>query len=197
MIGMLRGTVVSSTQQGIVLDVNGVGYRLLGGAGSVATWTASSGEVTVSVHTHVRDDAIILYGFMNDAEREVFEILLGTHGVGPSLALAILGTLGAAGVVVAVQNGDGAAFETVSGVGKKTAARLVLELQDSLSSHALGDELDSAAATKSQEDRSDIGAALAELGYSSEEIRLATANLDGSESVEDALRLALRQLSRR
>ena len=196
MIGLLRGSVVRTGSSDIVLDVNGVGYRILCNAATSAALSASQGDVEVSVHTHVRDDAIFLYGFVNDAEREVFEILLGTHGVGPSLALAILGTLGAAGVVVAVQAGDTTAFESVVGVGKKTAARLVLELQDSLSTHSLTEELDVVAAQAGRAGRSDISAALSELGYSSEEIRNACQVLDGSEPIETALRLALRQLSR-
>lgn len=196
MIGLLRGNVVRHGVSDVVIDVNGVGYRIVASASTIAALSAIDGEVTISVHTHVREDAIVLFGFANDAEREVFEILLGTHGVGPSLALAILGTLGASGVVVAVQNGDSAAFETVSGVGKKTAARLVLELQDSLSSHSLSDEIDVVSAEGQQRERSEVSAALAELGYSNDEIKDALGALDGSETLEQALRLALRQLSR-
>jgi len=195
-IGLLRGNVVRHGVSDVVIDVNGVGYRIVASASTIAALSAIDGEVTISVHTHVREDAIVLFGFANDAEREVFEILLGTHGVGPSLALAILGTLGASGVVVAVQNGDSAAFETVSGVGKKTAARLVLELQDSLSSHSLSDEIDVVSAEGQQRERSEVSAALAELGYSNDEIKDALGALDGSETLEQALRLALRQLSR-
>jgi holliday junction DNA helicase RuvA len=195
-IGLLRGTIVRHGVSDLVVDVNGVGYRIVASSSTIAALTGTGGEVAISVHTHVREDAIVLFGFINDAEREVFEILLGTHGVGPSLALAILGTLGASGVVVAVQNGDSAAFETVSGVGKKTAARLVLELQDSLSSHSLSDEIDVMSAEGHQRERSEVSAALAELGYSNDEIKDALGALDGTETLEQALRLALRQLSR-
>jgi Holliday junction DNA helicase RuvA len=196
MIGLLRGRVVRHGPSDLILDVGGVGYRIVASPVTVAAVASSADEVEVSIHTHVRDDAIILYGFANDAEREVFEILLSTHGVGPSLALAILGTLGASGVVVAVQTGEASAFESVTGVGKKTAARLVLELQDSLSSRALAEEFDGATTSGASRDRSDVSAALGELGYSPEEIREATSVLDGTETVEHGLRIALRQLSR-
>jgi Holliday junction DNA helicase RuvA len=188
--------VVRHGASDLIVDVAGVGYRIQASAPTVARLAATSDEVSISIHTHVRDDAIILFGFADDGEREIFEVLLATHGVGPSLALAILGTLGAAGVVVAVQNADARSLEAVPGVGKKTAARLVLELQDSLSSHQLGEELEGERSSTLQAERADLSAALAELGYSSEEIRQATKALEGGETIEQALRVALRELSR-
>ena len=196
MIGSLRGHVIHQGTSEIVIDVQGVGYRVVASPSTVATLVAEQGEVVVSIHTHVREDAFVLYGFSNSSEREVFEILLGTHGVGPSLALSILGTMGAAGVVTGVRTGDSSAFEAVSGVGKKTAARLVLELQDSLAAHSAGDDHGLSLPSPESEDRADVSAALAELGYSNDEIRRAMAAVDGSEPIEQALRLALRELSR-
>ena len=194
MIGSLRGEVIRVTEADALIDVGGVGYRVVATSSTLGTLNAAQGPVLVSVHTHVREDALVLYGFVTDEEREVFEVLLGTHGVGPTLALGILGALGSSSVIEAVQLGDLAAFERVPGVGKKTAARLVLELQGSL-----GDRFESPGSTSERsalEGRADVQAALGELGYSPEEIRQATSVLDGSESVEQALRLSLRELSR-
>jgi Holliday junction DNA helicase RuvA len=149
--------------------------------------------VEVSVHTLVREDAITLFGFADESEREVFEVLLGTHGVGPSLSLAILGTLGAGGVVAAVRDGDVAAFETVTGVGKKTAARLALELQGS----DLGGIAATAPATLTPSPaRTEAIDALTALGYSTEEVKAALSTIEEAGSVEELLRLALRELGR-
>ena len=161
-----------------------------------AAFPAAAGEVVVFVHTHVREDAIVLFGFASEDERLVFEVLLATHGGGTSLALAILGTLGSDAVIRAVQSGDAAAFEAVSGVGKKTAARLVLELHGSLAD-VRGAPGPVRSAPEGDDERADVAAALGELGYSADEIRRAVSTLDGTEPIESALRLALRELSRR
>ena len=104
MIAWLSGRVVQSGAGHVVIDVGGVGYRLLVTPSTLAELISRPSPVEVSVHTLVREDAITLFGFADDDERGVFEVLLGTHGVGPSLALAILGTLGAAGVIVQDRN---------------------------------------------------------------------------------------------
>ena len=193
MIAWLRGRVVQTRAGQVVIDVGGVGYRLLVTPSTMADLVSRPSPVDVSVHTLVREDAITLFGFADESERAVFEVLLGTHGVGPSLALAILGTLGASGVVTAVRDADGAAFETVTGVGKKTAARLVLELQ--------GSDLGSGPSipdgtVPSTPARGEVTEALLALGYSSEEVTRTLSSLDETSSVEDPLRLALRELSR-
>ena len=193
MIAWLRGRVVQTRAGQVVIDVGGVGYRLLVTPSTMADLVSRPSPVDVSVHTLVREDAITLFGFADESERAVFEVLLGTHGVGPSLALAILGTLGASGVVTAVRGADGAAFETVTGVGKKTAARLVLELQ--------GSDLGSGPSipdgtVPSTPARGEVTEALLALGYSSEEVTRTLSSLDETSSVEDLLRLALRELSR-
>ena len=194
MIGSLRGDVLRVGESEAIIDVGGVGYRVVATASTLGALRAAEGSVLISVHTHVREDALVLYGFITDQEREVFEVLLGTHGVGPTLALAILGALGSSTVIEAVQLGDLVAFEQVPGVGKKTAARLVLELQGSL-----GDRFEPSVASADRtasNGRADVQAALGELGYTSEEIRQATSVLDGTESVEQAIRISLRELSR-
>ena len=193
MIAWLSGRVVASGAGHVVIDVAGVGYRVLVTTSTQADLLGRTAPVEVFVHTLVREDAITLFGVADESEREVCEGLLGTHGVGPSLAMAILGSLGAGGVVAAVRDADGAAFETVTGVGKKTAARLVLELQGS----DLGALPTSAPlADTSSPARSEATDALVALGYSADEVRTTLSSLDESQSVEVLLRLALRELSR-
>jgi Holliday junction DNA helicase RuvA len=156
-------------------------------------------EAALSVHTHVRESAITLYGFASAEERNAFELLLGAHGVGPGLALAILSTHGPGELAQVVATGDVEALKLVPGVGQKTAARLLLELQ------ARFDYLSPEGASLNgsrQPDRppsvaAEVGEALAQLGYSPEEVRATIRALPGEGTVEELLRLALRNLAPR
>jgi Holliday junction DNA helicase RuvA len=195
-IGLVRGVVAGMTGNTVIIDTGGVGYRVTVTSGSIAEMTQTSADVTLFTYTHVREDALELFGFLSDGERAVFETLLGTHGVGPSLALSILGSLGANEVVRAVQEQDPASFEVVPGVGKKTAARLVLELQGSMAASSVT-PLAANGLSGSPSLRSEVAAALDALGYGPEEIRVATAGLKTGVSVEQGLRLALRSLGSR
>ena len=135
MIGLLRGAVVVRTGEGeVIIDVAGVGYRVaVTPATAAALIVAGTGaEATLYVHTHVREDAIVLYGFVHDDERRCFEVLLGSHGVGPSLALGIMAALSPAALSTAVLEEDLDTLCTVPGVGRKTAARLLIELKSRL-----------------------------------------------------------------
>jgi len=197
MIGLLRGTLAHAGESEVVVDVAGVGYRVTVTPATRVSLGAESGPFTLWIHTQLRADALQLYGFASSSERDLFEVLLTTPGVGPSLALAILGSLGLSGVVNAVTTEDAAAFETVSGVGKKTAARLSLELQGRLVGFDAGGPVLIPGATEASSEAAEVADALAALGYSTDEVRRAVSALDGTEPVETALRLALRELSRR
>ncbi len=197
MIGWLRGRVLSRDVDGeVLLDVGGVGYRVSVPTpvltGLVAGGAAA--EVELFVHTHVREDAIILYGFTSPDERRSFEALLSAHGVGPSLALAVLSALRPEALARAVLGDDLDLLCSVPGIGKKTAQRLVLDLKSKLDlpdrslpgtgpgpagSSALGE----------------VRAALGELGYAPEEIRRALDGVPEEGQVEELLRLALRELA--
>src|SRR5690349_12885676 len=126
MIGRLRGQVVSEAPDGtLVLDVHGVGYEVLAPLGTLGrTHREPDGAVTLQIHTHVREDAIVLFGFSDDRERSAFRILLGVAGVGPKIAVAVLGSLPASELVAAVARGDVKRFQAVPGVGKRIAERL-------------------------------------------------------------------------
>jgi Holliday junction DNA helicase RuvA len=222
-IGLLRGNIVVRSGDGeVIIDVAGVGYRVsVTPATAVALMTnrtakstpsgtsngTSSGtskgagvEATLFIHTHVREDAIVLYGFLHDDERRCFEVLLGSHGVGPALALAIMAVLSPASLSTAVLEDDLDTLCTVPGVGRKTAARLLIELKSRLDLPDLSLERSGTpggATAGSRTSRSEARAALAELGYAPEEIRGALDGLRDDVGVEEMLRLALRELASR
>ncbi|MGD0439289.1 MAG: Holliday junction branch migration protein RuvA [Acidimicrobiales bacterium] len=203
MIASLRGLVTERRAVGdaaveLVLDVAGVGYRVLASP-RTAGGLQLGHEAFLAVHTHVREGAITLYGFASPEERTAFELLLGAHGVGPGLALAILSVHDPAELVQVIANGNVDALKLVPGVGQKTAARLLVELQarfDLLSADGV------IGAGTSQSNRlasvtSEVGQALAQLGYAPDEVRAALRGLSGEGSVEELLREALRSLAPR
>ncbi len=215
-IGLLRGAVVVRTGEGeVIVDVGGVGYRVaVTPATAAALVTAGSGAgATLYVHTHVREDAIVLYGFVHDDERRCFEVLLGSHGVGPALALAIMAALSPAALSTAVLEEDLETLCTVPGVGRKTAARLLIELKSRLdlpdlslpegaASFGAGTGTGSGSGGDpglrgSRTSRAEARAALSELGYAPDEIRGALDGLRDDVGVEEMLRLALRELASR
>ena len=134
MIGRLTGKVVElETEHAAVLDVGGVGYELSVPLGTLGRARAESdGRVTLFVHTHMREDALMLYGFATDAERTAFRTLIGVSNVGPKIAMAVLSALPADELARAINAKDVVRLTAISGVGKKTAERLVLELRDKL-----------------------------------------------------------------
>ncbi len=204
MIGLLRGRTVSRTGDGeVIVDVAGVGYRVAVTPATAAALVVggTAEEATLFVHTHVREDAIVLYGFVHDDERRCFEVLLGSHGVGPALALAIVGSLSPAALSTAVLEDDVETLCTVPGVGRKTAARLLIELKSRLELPDLSTPPTATAgrgalpATRTS--RAEARAALSELGYAPDEIRGALDGLRDDVGVEEMLRLALRELASR
>jgi Holliday junction DNA helicase RuvA len=131
-IAYLRGTVLSKSPNAVVLECGGVGYEL---AISVATFTvlaAEGAEARLHVHTHVREDALALFGFAEVQEKRLFEKLLTISGIGPKLAITVLSGIDAERLVGAIRAGDHATLTKIPGIGKKTAERVVLELKDKL-----------------------------------------------------------------
>jgi Holliday junction DNA helicase RuvA len=152
------------------------------------------------VHTHVREDAIILYGFPSREERTCFEMLIAAHGVGPAVALAMLSVHSPAALQRAVMSDDLDALTLVPGIGRKTAARLVVELKSKFEADLDGAGLEPVPAAGGAADptatvRADVRNALAALGYGADEIRQSLSGLPSEGSVEDQLRLALRDLA--
>jgi Holliday junction DNA helicase RuvA len=131
-IAHLRGQILSKSPNAVVIDCNGVGYEL---AISVATYTELrdlGAEARLHVHTHVREDALQLFGFHEVAEKRLFEKLLTISGIGPKLAITVLSGISAERLVGAIRGGDHATLTKIPGIGKKTAERVVLELKDKL-----------------------------------------------------------------
>jgi Holliday junction DNA helicase RuvA len=197
MIGSLRGTLLDRAVTGeILVEVGGVGYRVLAGPATSARLGDLGGEVFCWIHHHVREDADTLYGFASKDERDAFEALLGAHGVGPALAMAILSVHPPANLARVLADDDVAALCLVPGVGKKTAARLLIELKAKLdvplSDTVPGVEPGVPGAAPSA--RADVRDALAELGYGPEEIAEATRELPEGDA-GDLLKEALRRLA--
>jgi Holliday junction DNA helicase RuvA len=187
-IGWLSGRVVHQHLTGaIVLDVNGVGYEL---SVSSSTSYRVGEEVSLFVYTVVRADAIQLYGFSSYADREFFELLLITPGVGPSTALAALRTMSIAELAGAIEGGDVKRVATIPGIGAKTASRIVLELKGKLVVSDAGVEANQVSVS------GEIDEALRGLGYSSQEIRQALDGVSLPDDEAEALRAALSRLRR-
>ncbi len=160
MIAHLRGTLIAKTPSHVIVDVGGVGYEL---AVSVTTYSelpALNQEIALEVYTHVREDALALFGFLQREEKHLFEKLIGVSGIGPKLAVTILSGMSAESAVAAIRGNDVAALTRVPGIGRKTAERMVLELRDKLEQFAAPP-----AAPASTGIAEDVISALVNLGY--------------------------------
>jgi Holliday junction DNA helicase RuvA len=196
MIGSLRGILLDRSAKGDVLvEVGGVGYRVQVPTSAHRVLGELGSPVFLHVHTHVREDALVLYGFSTADERVAFDALLGTHGIGPAVALAILSVHSPAALARAVASDDVEALTLVPGIGKKTAARLLLELKSRLDLPSDTDFTVVTSAAAEASPRNEVRNALAALGYGVEEVREAVRTLPEDGAVEDLLRTALRQLA--
>jgi Holliday junction DNA helicase RuvA len=198
-IGSLRGRLLHRGAGEVLVEVGGVGYVVVVSPTTAVSLGEVGDEVFVWTHHHVREDAEVLYGFPTRDERVTFEALLGAHGVGPALALAILSVHAPVALVRVLAEDDVAALCLVPGVGKKTAARLLVELKSRLHLDDGGPVpvATGAPAGAQRSPAADVRDALAGLGYSAEEIRVATAELDGDGDDDPSvlLRTALQRLA--
>ncbi len=199
MIGSLRGTVLDRSARGdhvaeLLVEVGGVGYRVLVPAGTLGRLGELGSQAFVHVHTHVREDALILYGFPTREERVCFEALIGAHGVGPAVALALLSVHTPVALRRAVATDDLEALMLVPGIGRKIAARLLIELRSRLDLDEVAD-LRVVGGAGRPDARAEVRAALAGLGYGPDEVRPVIAGLPEEGAVEDLLRRALRDLA--
>lgn len=201
MIGSLRGVLLDRGTDEIVVEVGGLGYRVLVSPTTGYGLGDVGDEVFVWVHHHIREDTQALYGFASADERRTFTALLGAHGVGPSLALAILSVHPPAALARALADDDVAALCLVPGVGRKTAARLLVELKSRL--HLPVDDDTVAAATggptgtgpAEPSARADVREALTGLGYGPDEIRSVLADLPDVSDASVLLKQALGRLA--
>jgi Holliday junction DNA helicase RuvA len=185
-IARLRGCPAARRADALVLDVNGVGY-LVTATTRALRLAEGDGEVALEIHTHVREDALQLYGFADAAERELFEQLLSVSGIGPKVALAIVSGSTPAELRRAIVLEDTARFEAIPGIGKKTAQRVVLELKEKVSAAADAPE---ARGTDSHLVARD---ALVELGYTLGDAERALVDVDPELPAEERVRVALKK----
>jgi Holliday junction DNA helicase RuvA len=191
MIAGLRGIVHKTLNDAILLDVGGVIYRVNSSTRSIAELGEQSDETYLHTHLVVREDALTLFGFTNEAELAWFETLITVNGVGPRLALAVLSKLSPEQLIAAIANEDLTLLSTVSGVGRRTASRILLDLRGKIPEDLVGPKV---AAITIEE--ADTIAALRALGYTAAESQTAVARIDvGSDATpEERVIAALRQL---
>jgi Holliday junction DNA helicase RuvA len=189
-IGRLAGKLLAKHPPQIVVDVHGVGYELDVPMSTLFQLPSTGSDVTLLTHLIVREDAHQLYGFSTDGERNLFRQLLKISGVGARTALAVLSGMSVADVKDAVSRQDSARLIKVPGIGKKTAERLLLELKDKVDVAVV------AVQSERSTGGSDVVNALLALGYSDKEAQFAVKNLDSGLSVTEAIRQALRVLSK-
>ena len=197
MIAHLRGKLIEKHPGQAVVEAAGVGYDVVVSVPTFAELPAAGAEVALHIHTHVREDALALYGFLRKEEKQLFEKLISVSGVGPKLAMTILSGLPSAGEIVsAIRGNDLARMTKIPGVGKKTAERLVLELKDKLDTFGVA-PAKAAAASPLEED---VLSALVNLGYqrphAERAVAAAAANGGKGSSFDALFRQALSSLSK-
>lgn len=200
MIAFLRGRVVDKQPNRVVVDVQGVGYEVHVPLSTYYEIDEAGSDVALRIYTHVREDALQLYGFLSDLERQLFERLIAISGIGPRLAITALSGMEPRELIAAVQRGDVARLTGIPGVGKKTAERIVLELKDRLAHIATPAAAGVAVAEEGPERlRADLLSALQNLGYhrpQAEKALDSTLPVLTDPTFEQALRSVLRELMR-
>lgn len=195
MIGWLSGTIVDRSETGkLLLDVHGVGYEVETSLQTFFQLELMEGTVGIYIHTIVREDALLLYGFLNQTERALFRTLIKVNGVGPKLAMAILSSTSPDEFVQCIEQENALLLTRLPGVGKKTAERLVVEMKGNLKHIPKSLQgLTESIAMKAQEEAI---RALEALGYKQQEARKMVSKIDdGSQTCEQLIRQALQLLS--
>jgi Holliday junction DNA helicase RuvA len=201
MITFLEGTLSAALPTQAVIDVRGVGYEVLIPLSSYDRLPAPGQSIHILTHLHVREDAQILFGFMTAAERDLFRLLVNNvSGIGPKLALAVLSGMSVTNFKGAVVNGDVASLSKISGVGKKTAERMVLELKDKLGVAAAWEAASASNAPSAEQSQANEAVlALIALGYKQVDAHKTVRDLQEKESgitsAEDLVKLALKRIA--
>lgn len=188
MIASIKGKVTLIKDKFVVVEAGGVGYKVNLSPDTLLSISKKTGEVLFWTHMHVREDSQDLYGFLDYSELEFFELLISVSGIGPKGALVILGVATIETLKKAISTGDTTYLTKISGIGRKTAEKMVIELRDkvgkNLEGGSLGEEMDALEALKS-------------LGYSSHEAREALKNIDGVMDINTKIREALKILGKK
>jgi Holliday junction DNA helicase RuvA len=196
MIAQLRGSLGDKRPNQVLVDVGGVGYLVHIPLSTFYALGDLHSNVTLLIHTQVREDAISLYGFLSAREKHLFELLISASGVGPVLALKILSGMSVDDLVPAVRSGDLARLTRIPGVGRKTAERMIVELRDKLAAMEIPEDARKPVTTTGT--AGDVVSALLNLGYDQHAAEKAVERSEKSgagESFEDLLRGALQQLT--
>lgn len=187
MIGSIRGKIILKTEKFLIVETGGVGYKINISPDTLSKTSSTRSDLVESffwIHTHVREDALDLYGFLNYEELEFFEMLIGVSGIGPKGALAILSIASTETLRKAIGTGDTSYLTKISGIGKKTAEKIVIELRDKMGEQEKG---------SSMQEELDAMEALKSLGYSQNEIREALKkvppDLNTNEKIREALKI--------
>jgi len=201
MIALLTGRLAFKAPSHLALDVKGVGYEVIIPLSTYYNLPNVQDSLTLSIHTHVREDAIQLFGFSTPQEKDAFVLLLSVSGIGPKSALGILSALPVSDLVSAIQSGDVEKLETVPGIGKKSAGRLVLELKDKLTKlHPALVPSDAQLLKGRDEQFDDALSALTNLGYrtsdAKEALKAAQQLRSGPLTLQELIRESLKKLAR-
>jgi Holliday junction DNA helicase RuvA len=201
-IAHLRGSILEKHPNRIVIDVNGVGYDIFVPLSTFYGLGDAGAAIALRIHTHVREDALVLYGFATLLEQELFERLIGVSGIGPKVALAVLSGIEPQDLIRAIERGDLARLTAIPGVGKKTSERIVLELKDRLPRAHPAAPAAGTSTTEAPVLRDDVVSALVNLGYHrplAEKAAEAAVTIVGSSSdasFERVLKQALREVAK-
>ncbi len=164
MIALLTGKLKRKAIDHLIIDVSGVGYQVQTSLSTYYNLPDAGKEITLHIHTHVREDCLSLFGFLAEKEKDLFLLLMGVSGIGPKLALAVLSSLSVEDISYAIETADDSKLCTIPGIGRKTAARLVLELKDKMKRLSFVGPEDNRATAKT-EPLDDAVSALVNLGY--------------------------------
>ena len=199
MISHLRGRLLEKHPNRVIVDVQGVCYEAHVPLSTFYEMAALGSEIALRIHTHVREDALLLYGFATLLELQIFERLISVSGIGPKLALAVLSGIEPNELVAAIKQGNIARLMGIPGIGRKTAERIALELKDKLDALASAESAASPGASKGESLRTDVLSALVNLGYHrppAERAVDAALTSGSAGTFEQTLKLALRELAR-
>lgn len=202
MIAFLTGTILDKTPSVLIVEVQGIGYQIFIPLNTFYRLPEVKESVSLHIHTHVREDALQLYGFLSPLEKELFLLLLGISGVGPKVALGILSGMESTELVQALRDGNIDRLRAIPGVGPKTAGRLVLELREKVNALSLvGLQTPVSAGSESDKIKEDALSALVNLGYHRTEAKrtvdkIAEEETVDSESVEGLIKKALKKLAK-
>lgn len=200
MIAFIRGNIVDLTADSLIIDRRGLGIEVfvpLSQCGQIAV----GDEIFLHTHLHIREDAWILFGFPQSEQLEIFRHLLSVSGIGPKIALAILNCLSSATIIAGINKKEAVVFQSVPGVGAKTAQRLVLELKDKFAKWQVANDETVTMPLAISQEASDLLAALSQLGYNTAESRALAAkavenmgqDATANDLIKEALRLAAKQ----